>query len=48
MCVAAVKHNSALLTHIHSLDDDDDDDDDAAAAAALVAFIVCLVQVPID
>lgn len=47
MCVAAVKHNSALLTHIHSLDDDDDDDD-AAAAAALVAFIVCLVQVPID
>ena len=46
MCVAAVKHNSALLTHIHSLDDDDDDDDDAAAA--LVAFIACLVQVPID
>lgn len=45
MCVAAVKHNSALLTHIHSLDDDDDDDD---AAAALVAFIACLVQVPID
>ena len=47
MCVAAVKHNSALLTHIHSLDDDDDDDDDDAAAA-LVAFIACLVQVPID